>query len=111
MCVKLRQSPGTAMVSAVGGSAGALGKGGSVPVRESEGGSSGVGPDSGAEVSTGGAGASPSGGVVSSGSGMGESAGALATAMSTVFLAQQLPPLSKFDGSAGPGGDKETIKE
>lgn len=48
---------------------------------------------------------------MSSGSEVRESAGALATAMSTVFLAQQLPPLSKFDGSAGPGGDKETIKE
>lgn len=32
-------------------------------------------------------------------------------AMSTALLAQQLPPLSKFDGTANTTGDKETIKE
>ena len=33
------------------------------------------------------------------------------TAMSTALLAQQLPPLSKFDGDPGVGENKETIKE
>lgn len=40
----------------------------------------------------------------------GDSAGALA-AMSTALLAQQLPPLSKFDGDPGVGDNRETIKE
>jgi hypothetical protein len=33
------------------------------------------------------------------------------TAMSTALLAQQLPPLSKFDGDPGVGANRETIQE
>ena len=61
------------------------------------------------------------GGAVSAGAGCrvsasseasipGGSAEAL-TAMSTALLAQQLPPLSKFDGDPGVGENRETIKE
>lgn len=32
-------------------------------------------------------------------------------AVSTALLAQQLPPLSKFDGNTNPEDDKETVKD
>ena len=40
----------------------------------------------------------------------GDSSGAMAV-MSTALFAHQLPPLSKFDGCTGPGGEGETVKE
>ena len=40
----------------------------------------------------------------------GDSSGAM-TVMSTALFAHQLPPLSKFDGCTGPGGEGETVKE
>ena len=50
-----------------------------------------------------------SGGVTS---GIGESEGARAVAaMSSALLAQQLPPLTKFDGDTSGGDNKETVKE
>ena len=39
---------------------------------------------------------------------MGDSARAVA-AMSTALLAQRLPPLPKFDGTPGPGTDRESV--
>ena len=40
----------------------------------------------------------------------GDSSGSMAV-MSTALFAHQLPPLSKFDGCTGPGGEGETVKE
>ena len=40
----------------------------------------------------------------------GDSSGAMAV-MSTALFAHQFPPLSKFDGCTGPGGEGETVKE
>ena len=40
----------------------------------------------------------------------GDSSGAMAV-MSTARFAHQLPPLSKFDGCTGPGGEGETVEQ
>ena len=41
---------------------------------------------------------------------VGDSSGAMAV-LSMALFAHQLPPLSKFDGCTGPGGEGETVKE